>query len=68
MEYPIMIKWALIVVLSWIVFVSLVPHVSKLNINFTRLEAFNKCNDLNDVVDSGSYDCFKYWSPVHHWD
>ncbi|HIE77653.1 MAG TPA: hypothetical protein EYP92_02340 [Candidatus Thioglobus sp.] len=62
-----MIKWILIVVLGWIAFVSLVPHVSVLNNNFTRLEAYDWCSNVNNVISSESSECFKYWSPVHHW-
>jgi len=62
-----MIRWALIVILSWIVFVSLMPQpqVSNLPKIDTRLEAFNLCNVADDFIWS---ECWKYWSPVHHWD
>jgi hypothetical protein len=65
-----MIRWALIVILSWIAFVSLMPQpqVSEIPKIDTRLEAFNWCNGVDDVFDSKGSECWKYWSPVHHWD
>ncbi|MFP6775297.1 MAG: hypothetical protein VCA13_00835 [PS1 clade bacterium] len=63
-----MIRWLIIAVLSWIVFVSLFSRISVLNKNLTRLQAYDLCQVKSDMLDSQDSECFKYWSPFHHWD